>query len=238
MVIQQLLVEARTTDHDHEPVSVDARGAEAPADWDSLRSPENYTGYERTGNFASPRRDRAGQALRVSDPGPAQAQSLGAVWRLDDGGRVRLNEAAARIAYRFHARDLHLVMGPAAPGTSVRFRVRIDGQPPGAALGADVDHEGNGTVAGQRLHQLIRQPHPPSSTAPSRSRFSIRARRFTRSPSARSGTPGHEVLAMPHPQHNAPSIPGHEILPGRNATDATEPPTLSRNCAGTGLPEG
>jgi len=69
-----------------------------------------------------------------------------------------LNEAGGQIAYRFHARDLHLVMGPAAPGTAVRFHVRIDGQPPGAAHGADVDEEGNGTVAEQRLHQLIRQP--------------------------------------------------------------------------------
>ena len=65
-----------------------------------------------------------------------------------------------QIAYRFHARDLHLVMGPAAPGTSVRFHVRIDGQPPGAAHAADVDDEGNGTVAGQPLHHLIRQPGP------------------------------------------------------------------------------
>jgi hypothetical protein len=64
-----------------------------------------------------------------------------------------------RIAYRFHARDLHLVMGP-APGTSVRFRVLIDGQPPGAAHGLDVDEQGNGTVAGQRLYQLIRQSGP------------------------------------------------------------------------------
>jgi hypothetical protein len=69
-----------------------------------------------------------------------------------------LNEAGGQIAYRFHARDLHLVMGPAAPGTAVRFRVLLDGQPPGAAHGADIDSQGNGTVAEQRLHQLIRQP--------------------------------------------------------------------------------
>ena len=73
---------------------------------------------------------------------------------------VTLNEASDQIADRFHARDLHLVMGPAAPGTDVRFHVRIDGQPPAAAHGADVDDEGNGTVTGQRLHQLIRQPGP------------------------------------------------------------------------------
>ena len=71
-----------------------------------------------------------------------------------------LNEANGRIVYRFHARDLHLVMGPAAPGTSVRFRVLIDGQPPAAAHGIDVDGQGNGTVTEQRLYQLIRQSKP------------------------------------------------------------------------------
>lgn len=71
-----------------------------------------------------------------------------------------LNGPDGRIAYRFHARDLHLVMGPAAPGTSTRFRVLIDGQPPGAAHGIDVDEQGNGTVTEQRLYQLIRQPQP------------------------------------------------------------------------------
>jgi len=71
---------------------------------------------------------------------------------------VTLNQAGGQIAYRFHARDLHLVMGPAAQGTPVRFRVLIDGQPPGAAHGGDADGQGNGTVTGQRLHQLIRQP--------------------------------------------------------------------------------
>jgi hypothetical protein len=71
-----------------------------------------------------------------------------------------LNKANGRIAYRFHARDLHLVMGSKTPGTSVRFRVLIDGQPPGAAHGSDVDEQGNGTVTQQRLYQLIRQPKP------------------------------------------------------------------------------
>jgi len=71
-----------------------------------------------------------------------------------------LNKPNGRIAYRFHARDLNLVMGPAAPGTSARFRVLIDGQPPGAAHGVDVDEQGAGTVAEQRVYQLIRQPQP------------------------------------------------------------------------------
>jgi hypothetical protein len=73
---------------------------------------------------------------------------------------VVLNKASGRIVYRFHARDLHLVMGPAVRGASVRFRVLIDGRPPGAAHGVDVDDQGNGTVAEQRLYQLIRQPNP------------------------------------------------------------------------------
>lgn len=77
------------------------------------------------------------------------------------GKRVTvLNKANGRIVYRFQARDLHLVMGPAAPGTSVRVRVLIDGQPPGAAHGIDVDDQGKGTVTEQRLYQLIRQPKP------------------------------------------------------------------------------
>jgi len=73
---------------------------------------------------------------------------------------VELNQPNGRIAYRFHARDLHLVMGPAAAGTSVKFRVLIDGQPPGAAHGIDVDEQGYGAVTEQRLYQLIRQPGP------------------------------------------------------------------------------
>jgi hypothetical protein len=76
------------------------------------------------------------------------------------GQATALNAAPGRIAYRFHARDLHLVMGPAVRGTPVRFRVRIDGQAPGAAHGLDVDAGGNGTLTEQRLYQLIRQPRP------------------------------------------------------------------------------
>ena len=85
--------------------------------------------------------------------------ALSGDWTMEDQAAT-VNQGGGQIAYRFHARDLHLVMGPAAPGTSVRFNVRIDRQPPGAAHGADVDDEGSGTVAEQRLHQLIRQPGP------------------------------------------------------------------------------
>jgi hypothetical protein len=73
---------------------------------------------------------------------------------------IVLHQAEGRIVYRFHARDLHLVMGAAARGTSVRFHVLVDGQPPGAAHGTDVDDQGNGTATEPRLYQLIRQPGP------------------------------------------------------------------------------
>jgi hypothetical protein len=77
-----------------------------------------------------------------------------------NGQAIVLNKSNGRVAYRCHARDLHLVMGPAMPGTSVKFQVRVDGQPPGVAHGIDVDEQGNGTVTEQRLYQLIRQPGP------------------------------------------------------------------------------
>ena len=86
---------------------------------------------------------------------------MGSFGRLDVQKQATvLNKANGRIAYRFHARDLHLVMGPAVRGTPVRFRVLIDGQPPGAAHGIDIDGQGNGAVTEQRLYQLIRQPKP------------------------------------------------------------------------------
>src|SRR5215211_391867 len=160
-MIQQLLAEAGAGGIDRELVSVVGRGVEAAPDWDNLRSPENYVGYDRTENFASP----GGAALdqrHVYTP-PARLSlnqwALAGDWTMGRQALV-LNEANGRIAYRFHARDLHLAMGPAAPGTAVRFRVRIDGQPPGAAHGVDVDEQGNGTVTEQRLYQLIRQPKP------------------------------------------------------------------------------
>ena len=161
MVIQQLLTEAGTTDHDHELVSVDARGVEAPADWKSLRSPENYTGYERTENFASPGDAVPGQRHLYKTPDVLGLNhwALSGDWTMEEQA-VTLNEAGGQIVYRVHARDLHLVMGPAAPGAPVRFRARIDGQPPVAAWGADIDDAGNGTIAEQRLHQVIRQSGP------------------------------------------------------------------------------
>jgi thiol-disulfide isomerase/thioredoxin len=161
MVIQQLLAENGPADAGHELVSVDARGAEAPADWAALRSAENYTGYERTENFASPGGAIPGKRHTYAAPAELRLNhwALSGDWTVEEQA-VTLNQAGGRIAYRFHARDLHLVMGPTAAGRPVRFRVLIDGQPPGAAHGADVDDHGHGTVTQQRLHQLIRQPGP------------------------------------------------------------------------------
>ena len=159
MVIQQLLAETGSGDAGDGVVSVEARGVEAPADWDTLESPENYTGYDRTENFASPGGVVPGELNHYSAPVELRRNqwALSGDWTIGEQAAT-LNAAPGHIACRFHARDLNLVMGPAAPGTSIPFRVLIDGQPPGAAHGADVDDQGAGTVAEQRLHQLIRQP--------------------------------------------------------------------------------
>jgi thiol-disulfide isomerase/thioredoxin len=158
MIIQQLLTEAGASGVGHELVSVDARGIEAAADWGSLRSPENYVGYERTENFASPGGAVPGESHVYALPARLGLNqwALAGDWTMDEQPTT-LNTANGRIAYRFHARDLHLVMGP-APGTSVRFHVLIDGEPPSDAHGTDIDGQGNGTAADQRLYQLIRQP--------------------------------------------------------------------------------
>ena len=161
MVIQQLLAEAGFAGAGHELVSVDAHGAEAAADWATLRSPENYTGYERTENFSSPGGAVPGERHAYTAPTELRLNhwALSGDWTMEEQAATA-NEAGGQIAYRFHGRDLHLVMGPAVRDTLVRFRVLIDGQPPGAAHGVDVDDQGHGTVAEQRLHQLIRQPGP------------------------------------------------------------------------------
>jgi thiol-disulfide isomerase/thioredoxin len=160
-VLQQLLTEAGNASIDKKLVSVDGRGAEAAADWGSLKSPENYVGYERTENFASPGGAVLDKSRVYAVPTRLRLNqwALSGDWTVGKQATV-LSKANGRIAYRFHARDLHLVMGPATRGTSVRFRVLIDGQPPGAAHGIDVDDKGNGTVSEQRLYQLIRQPKP------------------------------------------------------------------------------
>ena len=154
-------------------MSVEADGVEAAADWDTLESPENYLGYERTDNFES----GGAAALTLNH------WALAGDWTVDRGLTV-LNEAGGAISYRFHARDLNVVMGPAVRGASVPFRLTLDGQPPGAAHGVDVDERGEGTVAEQRLYQLIRQ-HGPVTDRTFEITFLAPASRRTRSPSAR-----------------------------------------------------
>jgi thiol-disulfide isomerase/thioredoxin len=159
-VIQQLLAEAGAG-RSQGLVSTDARGIEVAADWDNLMSAENYVGYQRTENFASPGGSAPEKPRVYTIPAALDVNhwALSGDWTMGKEA-LALNKPNGRIAYRFHARDLHLVMGPAARGTPVRFRVLIDGHPPGAARGTDVDAEGAGTVTEQRTYQLIRQQAP------------------------------------------------------------------------------
>jgi Thioredoxin like C-terminal domain len=160
-IIQQLLREAGREGVGDGFVSVADDGFEAQADWATLESPETYLGYEQAQNFASP----GGAALDeprsyvAPDRLGLNQWALSGDWAIERGASV-LNEADGRIAFRFHARDVHLVMGPREPGTTLPFRVRVDGDPPGAAHGLDIDEDGRGTLAQQRLYQLIREPDP------------------------------------------------------------------------------
>jgi len=126
-------------------------GFEVQADWANLQSPETYLGSEQTQNFAG----RDGTELKLNQ------WSLSGDWTIEAGKSV-LNGADGRIAFRFHARDVNLVMGPPARGQSVPFRVLADGEPPGDPHGLVADKQGRGTLTQQRLHQLIREPGPIS----------------------------------------------------------------------------
>ena len=161
MIIQELLAEAGAAGIERGPVAVNGKGLEAAPDWASLKSGENYLGFDRTQNFASPGGAVLNQSRKYDLPARLRlnAWALSGDWSVKNEAAV-LNKTNGRIAYRFHARDVHLVMGPAAADTSVRFRVLIDGQPPAQAHGTDVDEQGYGTVAEQRLYQLIRQEQP------------------------------------------------------------------------------
>jgi len=168
-VIRQLLAEAATGDAGltlasasaSEYATVEGRGVEAAADWRDLKSGENYLGFERTENFASPGGAARGGRRVYAVPATLRLNqwALSGEWTVA-GNANTLHKSGGRIAYRFHARDLHLVMGPPSGSPPIRFRVFLDGKPPGAAHGIDVDAEGNGTALEQRLYQLIRQPRP------------------------------------------------------------------------------
>jgi thiol-disulfide isomerase/thioredoxin len=161
MILQQLLTQAGGGTIDRDLVSVDATGAEAAADWASLRSPENYLGYERTQNFVLSPDAAVGtsQVHAALTRLPLNHWALAGDWTVQQKAAV-LHVAGGQIAYRFHARDLHLVMASAAPGSPIRFRVQLDELPPGAAHGTDVDDRGEGTLTEPRLYQLVRQPGP------------------------------------------------------------------------------
>jgi thiol-disulfide isomerase/thioredoxin len=157
-VVQRLLSEAGGDRIPDDLVSVADDGFEAQADWANLESPETYLGYEQAQHLASPggaERDEP-RAYVAPDPLRLNQWALSGDWTVERGACV-LNRADGRIAFRYHARDVHLVMGPPARGTSVPFVVLVDGEPPGAARGLDVDERGHGALSEQRLHQLIRE---------------------------------------------------------------------------------
>jgi hypothetical protein len=155
-VIQQLLIEAGATGFEREFVRVDPGGVEAAADWDHLRSPESYLGSERAENFTSPDGAGVGSGQVYAAPSQLGLNHWALVGEWTIGRRsVVLDRADGSIKYRFHARDVNLVL--TAPDGRVPFHVRIDGLPPGAARGSDVDADGNGLLDAPRLYQLIRQ---------------------------------------------------------------------------------
>jgi len=134
---------------DGDLVSVDPTGFEVQADWASLETPETYLGAEQGQNFSRSADDLALNSWSLSGDG----------WTTESRASV-LREPGGTLSFRFHARDVHLVMGPAERGGSVPFEVSLDGKPPGGDHGFDVDENGDGTLSEQRLHQLIRQQGP------------------------------------------------------------------------------
>jgi cytochrome c biogenesis protein CcdA/thiol-disulfide isomerase/thioredoxin len=157
-VIQQLLAEAGHTDVAKGMVSASATGVQKAADRNDVASPETYLGYQRAENFASSGDQVHDRANRYKAPAQPQLNQWGLAgqWTARPE-HVTLERAPGRIVYRFHARDLHLVLGPNANGQPVRFRVSIDGAAPGADHGSDVNANGEGMITDQRLYQLVRQ---------------------------------------------------------------------------------
>ncbi|WP_448097526.1 redoxin domain-containing protein [Luteibacter yeojuensis] len=157
-IIRQLLAEAGQTDVPAGPAKVISGGVEAQADWAQLRSGETYLGYDRADGFASPGGMRQGRRKAYAGPDSLPPGGWGLVgdWTVK-AENTQSDKAGARIVYRFHARDVHLVMGPSSNGAPIRFRVLIDGKPPGSGHGVDVSADGSGTVTKPKMYQLIRQ---------------------------------------------------------------------------------
>ena len=157
-IIQKMLKDAGNKDVPGGLVTVNASGAQAAADTSDVKSPETYVGYDRGNHFVSP-----GGVVADKDHAYAAGEPQLNEWSLTGNWtvgpeRAQLDDKDGSIVYRFHARDLHLVLGPSAEGSQIRFRVTIDGKAPGDAHGMDTDAEGNGVVTTQRLYQLVRAP--------------------------------------------------------------------------------
>ena len=159
--LRGLLVETGASGDDKGVVPIAASGFELQADWRNLKSPEIYLGHGRTENFSSPGGAALGRRRVYAAPTRLElnAWALAGEWTVANEPTI-LSKGPGRIVCRFHARDVHLVMGPLRQESAARFRVSMDGQPPGPAHGLDVDDSGSGTVREQRLYQLIRQPGP------------------------------------------------------------------------------
>ena len=156
-VIQTLLKENGATGLDESTVRITADGAEAPPSED-VRSPETYVGYARAENFASPERMARDSRTTYSPPSrPALNQwGLGGAWKTGAESGT-LESAPGKIVFRFHSRDLHMVLGPAKNGTPVRFRLKLNGAAPGNDHGSDSGADGTGEIRQPRMYQFIRQ---------------------------------------------------------------------------------
>jgi len=156
--IRTLLEEANHTPLPQTATTIAASGTEAAADPNDVQSPETYVGYARAQNFASPGGFNEDDPQNYRTPAALSLNQWGLAGKWKDEDQVATSLAAGdSISYRFHARDLHLVLGPGENGKPIRFRVTLDGQAPGANHGVDTDAEGYGEVTEDRLYQLIRQ---------------------------------------------------------------------------------
>lgn len=161
MAIQQLLVENGATDLDLDLVSVVPEGLEVAADWESLRSPESYTGYAQSNGFRGEDPDfyDRSHVYQAGHPLRRNAWDLSGDWTVGREAAVS-NAPGGTISFAFHARDANLVMGPPSGSSGIPFRVTIDGLPPGHDAGTDIDGDGRGTLARHDTFQLVRQGGP------------------------------------------------------------------------------